>query len=67
MVGLDGELPDLEFLGGDPLLAALREGDLVQQPIAAALIGDVFGAVGERMSRASPWRYQRSLPVNWLR
>ena len=44
----DGQLPDLEFLGGDLLLAALREGDLVEQPIGAALIGDVFGAVGEQ-------------------
>ncbi len=48
MVGLDAQLPDLKFLGGDPLLAALREGDLVEQPIGAALIGDVFGAVGEQ-------------------
>ena len=46
-VGIDRQLPDLEFLARNRFLEALREGDLVEQPVGAALVGDVFGAVGK--------------------
>ena len=48
LVGIDREFPHLKFFGRDRLFAALRESDLVEQPIGAGLIGDVFGAVGEQ-------------------
>src|SRR4051812_20593473 len=46
-VGIDRQLPDLEFLARDLFLEALRERDLVEEPPSATGIGDVFGAVGK--------------------
>ena len=41
-VGADGELPDLKFLGGDALVVGLNDRDLIEKPVGAALVGDVF-------------------------
>ena len=46
-VGIDRQLPDLEFLARDRFLETLRDRDLINQPVSATGIGDVFGAVGE--------------------
>ena len=45
---LDVELPDLEFLGSDPLVVGLADGDFIEKPVGAAFVGDVFRAVGEQ-------------------
>ena len=46
-VGIDLQLPDLEFFRGNSLLETLADRDGVQKPIGAAFIGDVFGVVRE--------------------
>lgn len=45
-VGIDGERPHLKFLGGKAPVAAPGEGDFVEQPVSAALLGDILRAVG---------------------
>ena len=47
MIRLHGQLPELEFFGCNGFLEALRERDLVEKPIGAGLVGDVFRAIGE--------------------
>jgi len=44
-VGTYGELPDLEFLGGDSLVVGLNDRDFVQKPIRSAVLGNVLRAV----------------------
>jgi hypothetical protein len=46
-LGVDLEFPDLECFACDRFLEMLRNRDGVGQPIGAAFIGDVFGAVRE--------------------
>jgi hypothetical protein len=41
-----GELPYLEFLGGDALVVRLNDRDFIEQPIGAAGLSDVLCAVG---------------------
>src|SRR5690242_21624286 len=50
-VGTDLELPHLKFLGGDRLRMALGKGDLVEQPVSASRIGDIFRTIGEGNAR----------------
>jgi hypothetical protein len=44
-VGAYGQLPDLEFLGGDSLVVELNDRDFVQEPICATVLCDVLHAV----------------------
>ena len=48
IVGPHVEFPDLKRLTTNRLVVALSDGDFVEQPVGAALVGDVFGAVGEQ-------------------
>ena len=41
-----GELPDLEFLGGNSLVVELNDRDFVQKPIRTAVLRNVLRAVG---------------------
>src|ERR1017187_3748227 len=45
-VGTYGELPDLQFLGGDGLVVGLNDSDFNQKPICSAVLGNVLRAVG---------------------
>jgi hypothetical protein len=45
LVGIDGQFPELKFLDGHSLVVALREGDLVEQPISATSIGHMLRPV----------------------
>jgi hypothetical protein len=47
VIGLHREFPDLKPLGSDLLFVFLHDGDGVEQPIRAAVIGNVFRAVRE--------------------
>src|SRR4029453_13740861 len=44
--GLDHERPDLERLAGDAPVEGLRPGNLIEQPVGAAVLGDVLRALG---------------------
>ena len=44
-VGMHPEPPELERFGGDALVIALREGDVIEQPVRSALLGDIFRTV----------------------
>ncbi len=45
-VGTHGELPDLEFLGGNSLVVGLNDRDFVQKPIRPTVLGNVLRPVG---------------------
>ena len=47
-VFIDLQFPDLERFAGDRLLEALRDRDGIEEPIGAAFVSDVFGAVGTK-------------------
>ena len=44
-VGTYGELPDLEFLGGNNLVIGLNDRDFVEKPIRTTVLGNVLRAV----------------------
>jgi hypothetical protein len=46
-IRLHGELPDLKRCYHDGFDAALSQRDLVEQPVGAAVVGDVFRAISE--------------------
>ena len=41
------ERPHLKFFGGNALVVGLGEGDFIEQPVSAAVIGDMLGPVRE--------------------
>src|ERR1017187_7761708 len=47
MIRLHRQLPELEFLRRNGFLEALRERDLVEKPVGASLVRDVFRAISE--------------------
>jgi hypothetical protein len=48
----DCEFPNLKLPSRDFRLVFLRESDLVDQPVSASLVGDVFRTVGDQSDRA---------------
>jgi len=46
LVEIDREFPVLEFFARDTLVIALRQGDFVEKPISAAVLGEVLRPVG---------------------
>lgn len=63
LVRMHGEPPKLKLLGGSAR-QSLAEGDFIEQPVCPAGFGDVPVPSVYKMCRTSPWRYQRSVPVN---
>ena len=47
-VGTNGELPDLELFGGEASRKGWQMAIVIEQPIGAAFVGDVFRAVGKQ-------------------
>src|SRR5215468_752950 len=45
MLAVDCEFPDLKRLGADRLFVPLRNGNDVEQPVSAAMLGNVLGSI----------------------
>lgn len=52
LAGIRVELPELERLGGDALLEALRQSDLVNEPIGSAASATYFAPFVKSTSRS---------------
>src|SRR3954453_23631680 len=54
VVGIDLQGPHLKSLGHHALVMALRQSDFIQQPVSAALVGNIFRPVCAGNARVQP-------------